>query len=155
MAAQNPLASLVPGKRDDPGGLSSIKVEVTSGMSRGTKILFALAAVIAAGALLFFWTRRPQSDQLDQDILARSNQYIRTLGDKRLDQLTTEQKLLLLHSQYNVHNYAATVLIAQSMIRELKALPPDRRRTFIHMVDEANRRLHRENEAVEFDSNFK
>jgi hypothetical protein len=52
-------------------------------------------------------------------------------------------------------NYAATVLIAQSMIPELKALPPDRRRTFVHMVDEANRRLHREGEAVEFDSNFK
>src|SRR6266545_2850349 len=120
-------------------------------MSTVTKILFAVATIIAAVALLLFWARRPQSEQLDPDILARSNEYIRTLGDKPLDQLTTEQKLLLLHSQYNVHNYAATVLIAESMISELKALPPDRRRTFIHMVDEANRRLHREEEAVEFD----
>jgi len=123
-------------------------------MSTGTKILFALGALIAAAALLLFWTRRAQNEQLDPDILARSNQYIRTLGDKPLDQLTTEQKLLLLHSQYNVHNYAATVLIAESMVPELKALPPDRRGIFIHMVDEANRRLHREEEAVKFDSNF-
>jgi len=123
-------------------------------MSTGTKILFALGALIAAAALLLFWTRRAQNEQLDPDILARSNQYIRTLGDKPLDQLTTEQKLLLLHSQYNVHNYAATVLIAESMVPELKALLPDRRRIFIHMVDEVNRRLHREEEAVEFDSNF-
>lgn len=123
-------------------------------MSAITKTLFALAAVIAAAALLLFWTRRPERQQPDPEILARSNQYIRTLGDKPLNQLSTEQKLLLLHSQYNVHNDAAAILIAESMIPELRALPPDRRKMFKEMVDGAYRRLRREEEAVEFDNNF-
>jgi len=98
-----------------------------------------LAGVVVALGINIFPPNEFQKDQLSEDILARSRGYIQKLEEKPLAGLSTENKLLLLHSYYNVNDYAAVIRVAESMPDELKRLPPERQKAFLEMLEEARR----------------
>lgn len=107
------------------------------------KVISILFLLFCAVALLIYLNPKgpPQENQLSQDMIARSKQYIQKLGKQPLEELSTEQKLLLLHAYYNVQDDAAAVRIGNFMSAEIQNLPPERQRPFMQMIEKAKHRL--------------
>ena len=115
-----------------------------------TKVFILACLIFAAGAAVTLWLVKPRTEQLSKDILARSQEYIETLGKIPAVELSTEQKLLLLHSHHNLGHAEEVVRLAESMIPEIKALPPDRQKPFVRMIRQAYQKLGKGQKAASF-----
>ena len=117
-------------------------------------MLFISAAAILALTVVFYMFREPKKTKFEPDVIARSQAYIRTLGPRPLPDLSTEQKLLLLHSYFNVGDSHAVVRLGESMTNELHSLNPERQKPFVEMVVKAYQNLHQKHEAGNFRNRF-
>lgn len=117
---------------------------------KSTKFLIAAGFIFAAGAVVTLVIVKPRTQQLSQDILARSREYIETLGEIPAGELSAEQKLLLLHSHHNLGHAAEVTGLAESMIPEIKALPLDRQKAMVRMVRKAYQKLGNRQKAASF-----
>ena len=115
-----------------------------------TKILVVAGLIFAAGAAVTFVLVKPRTQQLSRDILARSREYVETLGEMPAGEFSTEQKLLLLHSHHNLGHAAEVADLAESMTPEIKALPSDRQKPFVRMVRKAYQKLGNRQKAASF-----
>jgi len=97
-------------------------------------ILTLVMICVSLGAYRFL---KPKETRLSSDILKRSEAYIQTLGQQPLESLKTEDKLLLLHAYYNVHNYAKTAQLGGLLKPQIERLPAERRAVFTKMIEEA------------------
>lgn len=116
----------------------------------GLKFLFVFVITGAVLAGILYFKGRLASSPAEEEIAKNSEGYIQQLGSRRLDSLSTEEKLLLLHSYYNTHEFVQVVRIGEAMVEELRNLPSDRRNQFSKMVEEAYRQLKEERKAGEF-----
>jgi len=82
----------------------------------------------------------PQS-LLSPDILHRSRQYLDQFEEQPLTNLTLEQKLILLHSHYNLGHYVQVVQLAGQMGKKIDLLPEERRSAFLKMIRDAEARM--------------
>lgn len=113
-----------------------------------------MTACTGLAILSILLARKPQTTELDREILFRSYQYVDTLGSRPFDALSTEDKLTLLHSYYNIKDYSSTIETGESMAEELRALPKERQKPFIGMMEAAYRKLGKSKEASAFRSQF-
>lgn len=120
--------------------------------ARGTGLKFILIILITGGVLAatLYIKGRFASSPAEEGIRKNSADYIQQLGSRQLDSLSTEEKLLLLHSYYNTREFVQVVRIGEAMADELRDLPADRRDQFSKMVEGAYRQLKEEAKAREF-----
>jgi hypothetical protein len=81
------------------------------------------------------------NSSLPAEVIAQSKQYVEGLGAKSFDELQTDQKLLLIHSYSNLGDHKAVIQHAETMIDELRALPPERKRAFADMIENSYHQL--------------
>ena len=72
------------------------------------------------------------------------------LGTKPFDDLQTNQKLILIHSYYNLGNYKAVIQYAEMMIDELRGLSPERKSAFADIIENSYHQLGQDNIVMEF-----
>ena len=111
--------------------------------------VWLMGGLIIAVALSVVLTR-PRARGVDPEVHQRSLDYIAELGALSRDALSMEQKLLLLHSYYNVNDYKATIELGEDMVPELRSLPPVRQAPFVNMVEQAFRANHQATQARAF-----
>lgn len=92
----------------------------------------------------------PAKVSLPDVVIEQSKEYVENLGAKPFDELRTNQKLILIHSYYNLGNYKAVVRHAEMMIDELRALSPERKRAFTNMIENSYRHLGQDKIVMEF-----
>ncbi len=78
---------------------------------------------------------------LPAGVLKRSQQYINQFGNRTFTELKTNQKLILIHSYYNLEHHHKVVQHAETMIDELRQLPPERKRAYVEMIETSYRQL--------------
>jgi hypothetical protein len=78
---------------------------------------------------------------LPAEVIAQSKQYVEGLGTKAFDELQTDQKLLLIHAYSNLGDHKAVIQHAETMIDELRELPPERKRAFADMIENSYHQL--------------
>ncbi len=103
-------------------------------------VLTFVMVILATGAWLFASRSRGQN-RFSEDIIYHSKEYIQKLGSKELNQLSLEQRLLLLHSYSNVKDYGNVLKVRKSMGAQFDGLPESRRKPFLAMVEEAKRHV--------------
>ena len=103
--------------------------------------IYSILLVLVLVALIFSskleWH---QKKTFSSDLSAHAWEYIEALSSIPVGSLSTEQKLLLLHSHYVVQNYEEVIRISQQMAEELKHLPWQRYRAFDSMIQDAYRK---------------
>jgi hypothetical protein len=87
---------------------------------------------------------------LPAEVIAHSKQYVERLGTKSFDNLETNEKLILIHSYYNLKNYKAVIQHAETMIKELRGLSPERKKVFADMIESAYHQLGQDSIVMEF-----
>jgi hypothetical protein len=92
----------------------------------------------------------PVSASLPADVIDRSQQYVARWGSRPFDELNTKQKLLLIHSYYNLGDDKTVIHHAETMIDDLRQLPWERKLAFVEIIENAYRRLGQENIVEEF-----
>ena len=92
----------------------------------------------------------PTSTSLPADVIERSQQYVARWSGRPFHELNTKQKLLLIHSYYNLGDDKTVIQHAETMIDELRQLPWERKQAFVEIIEHAYRRLGQENIIVEF-----
>ena len=114
-------------------------------------ILLIIGALIVVGIVVMVKpVSRAANHPLPSGVLAQSKQYVKTLGAKPFESLTTAQKLLLLHASYNLKKYQTVTQHAEVMIEAFQRLAPERKQAFSEMVEESYRQLGRAQDAAAF-----
>jgi len=83
-------------------------------------------------------------------VIENSKKYIEVLGEKPFNKLKNNQKLILIHSYYNLENYKTVTQHAEMMIDELRALSPERKQAFADIVENSYRHLGQDKMIMEF-----
>lgn len=91
-----------------------------------------------------------RNPSLPAEVISHSEKYIKRLGTKPFDKLKTNQKLILIHSYYNLEDYSIVVRHAETMIDELRSLSPERKRAFTNIIEDAYRQLGQDEIIIEF-----
>jgi hypothetical protein len=115
-----------------------------------TYVLLGLVLTVVLFVAFFWMSHKPEHPSLEPDMLKRSEQYISQLGQKPLSMLSREEKLLLLHSYFNLGKDRMVVGMGSQMKEDLQALPTDRQKAFVAMITDSYRRLGRDAEAQAF-----
>lgn len=104
-------------------------------MNKMNKTVLVIAALFIGFAAASFLMMKPRvATNLPPDILARSQKYVQTLGSRPLQTLSPDDKLLLLHSYFNLKDYRHAIEVGESEKADLRQLPPDRAKPFISML---------------------
>lgn len=113
--------------------------------------VIVLGVLIIVGIVVML-TPSPRSSMpaLRARIIEQSKQYVEALGAEPFETLTSAKKLLLLHAYANLGEYQAVIQCATAMIDVFRRLAPERQQAFVEVVEEAYRRLGREQDAVTF-----
>ncbi|ETW95477.1 MAG: hypothetical protein ETSY1_30495 [Candidatus Entotheonella factor] len=90
------------------------------------------------------------NSSLPAGVIEQSKKYVEKLGVKPFDHLKTNQKLILIHSYYNLENYKAVIQHAETMIDELRSLTPERKIAFADMIENSYLQLGQDNVVMEF-----
>ena len=92
----------------------------------------------------------PISASLPAGVIERSQQYVAKWGGRPFHELNTQQKLLLIHSYYNLGDDKTVIQRVETMIDDLRQLPRERKLAFVEMIENAYRRLGQEDIIEEF-----
>ena len=87
---------------------------------------------------------------LPAEVIAHSKEYVESLGARPFDELKTNEKLLLMHSYYNLGNYNAVIQCAETMIEELRKLPPERKSAFMDIIERSYYKTGQDSVVIEF-----
>jgi hypothetical protein len=87
---------------------------------------------------------------LPVEVIERSKKYVASLTAKPFQELNTNQKLILIHSYYNLGNYKMVVQYAETMVDELRQLPQERKIAFVDMIEQSYRQLGQDQIITEF-----
>jgi hypothetical protein len=90
------------------------------------------------------------NSSLPAEVIEHSKKYVETLSTQPFDGLKTNQKLILIHSYYNLENYKMVIQHAEAMIDELRKLTPERKTAFTDIIEDSYRQLGQDKIAVEF-----
>jgi len=114
--------------------------------------ILVLIGVLLIASVVAISTRasRSASQPLQAGILAQSKKYVETLGTQPFETLNTTRKLLVLHAYYNLGKYQAVTQRAETMIDAFRQLSPERKQAFGEIVEDAYRRLGKDQHAVAF-----
>ena len=93
---------------------------------------------------------RSTNSSLPAEVIEHSQKYVGTLGTKPFDGLKTNQKLILIHSYYNLGNYKLVTQHAETMIDELRQLTPERKTAFTDIIEDAYHQLGQDKIVMEF-----
>lgn len=99
-------------------------------------VLLGFSLIVFFVSMRMEWNRKP----IEDDFARTAREYIETLTQTPEESLSTEQKLLLLHSYYVVQNYEAVIQISKKMDEELSRLSKIRFRAFNAMIQDAYRK---------------
>ena len=83
-----------------------------------------------------------QKPKMSEEFIERSENYIQNFGGRPLAELSLEQKLLLLHSYYNVEDFTSAARVGEAVTPELSTLPPERQQVFGEMIQAAIQQSH-------------
>jgi hypothetical protein len=87
---------------------------------------------------------------LPAEVIAHSKQYVESLGTKSFDNLEANEKLILIHSYYNLKNYKAVIQHVETMIEDLRGLSPERKKVFADMIESSYHQLGQDSIVMEF-----
>lgn len=114
-------------------------------------VLLIVGVLIAVGIVVMLTPFAPQSQtSLPAGVRAQSEKYIETLGSQPFETLSTAQKLLVLHSYYNLQHYPLVIQYAETMTDALQRLAPERKAAFGEIIEASYQKLGKADEAMAF-----
>ena len=118
-------------------------------------LIIVLAGVIGFLIVIGIVSRVRSASQatnvsLPAEVIEHSKKYVQRLGSKPFEGLKTNQKLILIHSYYNLDHHDKVVRHAEMMIDELRTLSPERKIAFVDIIENSYHHLSLGNVAIEF-----